>query len=292
MTTLAMASRFNSMTTRVFSSDSSRTARDVGDDLLVDQLGDALDQHGAVHVVRDFGDDDLLAPALELFDAHLAAHLEAASAGGEVVLDRLDSANHAAGGEVRPFDELHQLLDGDVRIVYLGANAVHHLAQVVRGHVGGHADGDAGAAVDQQVGKGRREDGRLGAGLVVVGDEIHRVLVHVQHAGPRPGGSCGPRCSAWRRGDRPRPSRNCPGRPPAVRAWPRAGPCGRGWDKSPPRRGDDNCRWCRRRFWRTCGAGGSGKSDRSCMANRMRRCEGFNPSRASGRAREMMTDIE
>jgi len=35
-----------------------------------------------------------------------------------------------------------------------------------------------------------------------------------------------------------------------------------------------------------------GSTPNSCMANRMRRCEGFNPSRTSGRAREIMTDIE
>ena len=45
---------------------------DVGDDLFIDQVGDALDQHGAVHVVGNFRDDDLLAAALELLDAHLA----------------------------------------------------------------------------------------------------------------------------------------------------------------------------------------------------------------------------
>ena len=38
---------------------------DVGDDFLVDQLGDALDQDGAVDVVGNLGDDDLLAAALE-----------------------------------------------------------------------------------------------------------------------------------------------------------------------------------------------------------------------------------
>jgi hypothetical protein len=35
------------------------------------------------------------------------------------------------------------------------------LAQVVRRHVGGHADGDAGRAVDQQVGDAPGQDQRL-----------------------------------------------------------------------------------------------------------------------------------
>ena len=37
---------------------------DAGEDFLVHQFGDALDQLGAVHVKRNLGDDDLLAPAL------------------------------------------------------------------------------------------------------------------------------------------------------------------------------------------------------------------------------------
>ena len=154
---------------------------DVGDDLLVHQLGDALHQHRAVHVVRNFRDDDLLAAAFELLDADLAAHLHAAAPGLEILLDALQPADHAAGREIRPFDELHQLLERDVRVVDLRADAVDDLAQIMRRHVGGHADGDAGAAVDQQVGKRGGKDRRLGAGLVVIGDEIHRVLVHVLH---------------------------------------------------------------------------------------------------------------
>jgi hypothetical protein len=80
--------------------------------------------------------------------------LTAAAAGLEILLDARQSADGAAGGKIRPLDVLHQLLHGDVRVVDLGADAVDHFAQIVRGHVGGHADGDAGAAVDQQVGKG------------------------------------------------------------------------------------------------------------------------------------------
>ena len=60
-------------------------------------------------------------------------------------------------------------------------DAVHHLAQVVRRDVGRHADGDAGRAVDQQVRDGRRQDGRLLGGLVVVRDEIDRLLLEVGH---------------------------------------------------------------------------------------------------------------
>jgi hypothetical protein len=74
----------------------------------------------------------------------------------------------------------HQPFEGDVRVVDLGADGVDDLAEVVRRDVGGHADGDAGAAVDEQVGEGGRKH-RGSVRLVVVGDEIHGVLLHVLH---------------------------------------------------------------------------------------------------------------
>ena len=65
---------------------------------------------------------------------------------------------------------------------------VDDLAEVVRRDVGGHADGDALAAVDQQVGEPRRQHRRLLAAAVVgrlhvdgvfvdVGQQLHRQRV-------------------------------------------------------------------------------------------------------------------
>ena len=76
---------------------------------------------------------------------------------------------------------LHQLFERDVGIVDLRADAIDHFDEIVRRHVRRHADGDAGAAVDEKIWKRRRENGRLGPRLVVVRDEIDRVLLHVGH---------------------------------------------------------------------------------------------------------------
>ena len=54
------------------------------------------------------------------------------------------------------------------------------LDEVVRGHVGGHAHGDAGGAVDQQVREGRGQHRGLHELVVVVRDEVHDVLVEVR----------------------------------------------------------------------------------------------------------------
>ena len=65
------------------------------------------------------------------------------------------------------------------RIVDQRHAGVDQFAQIVRRDVGGHADGDAAGAVDQQIGKARRQHHRLVLVAVVVGLEIDGVLVDV-----------------------------------------------------------------------------------------------------------------
>jgi hypothetical protein len=56
---------------------------------------------------------------------------------------------------------------------------VHHLVEVVRRDVGGHAHRDAAEPVDQQVGQLARQHQRFFFGAVVVGPEIDGFLVDV-----------------------------------------------------------------------------------------------------------------
>ena len=84
-----------------------------------------------------------------------------------------------AGRKIRAGNDLDQLLGGDVGIVDERQAAVDDLAEIVRRHVGGHADRDAAGAVDEQVREARRQNRRLVLGLVVVGREVDRVLVDV-----------------------------------------------------------------------------------------------------------------
>src|SRR5262249_3816730 len=146
---------------------------------------------GAVDVEGDLGDHKVFAPALHLLEADLAAQFDAAAASVEILLDPLDAADHAAGGKIRALDERHQLGDGDLGMVNLGADAVHDFAQVVGGHVGGRAAGDPRAAVDDQVGEGRREHRRLGHAFVVIGNKVDRLFVHVLHEGGAEVGEAG-----------------------------------------------------------------------------------------------------
>ena len=115
------------------------------------------------------------------FEPHFSPDLQAAATRGEIILDAVHAADHATSGEVRSLNVLHQLLDRDVGIIDLGANAIDDFGQVVRWHVRRHADGDARAAIDEQVGKPRRKHCRFGSGFVVGRNKIDCVLVHVLH---------------------------------------------------------------------------------------------------------------
>ena len=157
----------------------------VGDplDLLgVDQVGDALDELGLVDGVGDLGDDDPLPLALVApLDHGFRPELDGPPAGPVGVADPLLVEDVAARGKVRPGDELHDLFEGRVGMVQQVDEAVADLAEVVGRDVGGHADGDARAPVDQEVGEFRRQELGHGQAFVVVRDEVDRVLLDVGH---------------------------------------------------------------------------------------------------------------
>ena len=129
---------------------------DAGELLGVDGVLDLLDDLLRAHHVGQFGDDEAGPAGGELLDLHLGAGLEGAAAGGVGVADAVQAHDPAAGGQVGARDELHEVVEGGVRVGDQVPGGGDDLHEVVRRHVGGHADGDAGGAVDQQV----RERGR------------------------------------------------------------------------------------------------------------------------------------
>ena len=80
-------------------------------------------------------------------------------------------------GKSGPRDVLHQLGRVGRRPLQQEQAGVDQLGGVVRRDGGGHAHGDAGGAVGQQVGEAGRQDHRLFVLAVVGGAEIDRVLV-------------------------------------------------------------------------------------------------------------------
>ena len=131
-----------------------------------------------------YGGDDKPFPAvgvLFVFSLHCAAHDNAATARAESLFNPLIAVNCACCREIRSFDILHQLIHGDVAVVDVGYDAVHHLRKVVGRHVGGHAHCDSGRAVHQQVGYFGRKHHRFLQRFVEVGLEVYRLLLYVNH---------------------------------------------------------------------------------------------------------------
>ena len=152
---------------------------DAVDALVFHHLGDLLDHLLLVDHVGDLGHDDGLAALVVHLDLRAGTDHDAAAAGLIGVLDALAAHDDAAGREVGTLDVLHELVGRDVGVVDIGADRVAGLAEVVRGHVRRHTDGDAGGAVQQQERELGREDGGLELGVVEVVDHVDGILVDV-----------------------------------------------------------------------------------------------------------------
>ena len=107
------------------------------------------------------------------------AHLHDAAPGGVGLTDALEAVDEAGGGEVRPGQRAHQARQLHLRVVDHQAQRVAHLGQVVGRDVGGHADRDAGGAVDEQVGHLGGQHRRLELLAVVVGHPVDGLLADV-----------------------------------------------------------------------------------------------------------------
>ena len=149
-----------------------------GNALVVDQLGDLLDQLFLADCVRDFGDDDLFAAVL-FDDVRLGADFDAAVAGLVELAHRIAAADDRSGREVRAGQILHQLVDGRFGIVQKADGRVDHFTEVVRRNAGRHADADAGGPVDQELRIAGRKHFRLGFGFVEVRDHVDRIFVDI-----------------------------------------------------------------------------------------------------------------
>src|SRR5690606_9782521 len=148
--------------------------------LFLDQLGDLLDQPRLVHLVRNLGNDDgLLATTLHILDFCTGTGVDTATAGAIRLHDAGATVDDAGGGEIRALDVFHQLIDGQLAVLDQRQTAIDHFAQVVRRNVGGHADGNTGGTVDQQVRHPRRHDFRNLFGAVVVRHIVDSFLVEI-----------------------------------------------------------------------------------------------------------------
>jgi hypothetical protein len=142
-------------------------------------LGDLRQHLGAGDLVRQRRHHDVA--ILDLVDR---AHAEAAATGG-VHLDQLVARRDdlGGGGEVRTGHELAQFIQRDAGVLQQRHRRFRDLAQVVRRDVGGHAHGDAGGAVEQQIGQTRRQHAGLVERAVEIGLPVHRALLQLGQQG-------------------------------------------------------------------------------------------------------------
>ena len=147
--------------------------------VVLDPLADPFqDTFGADHE-GELRDDDGLLPGGDVFNmGHRSGH-EGAAALGIGLADPVASYYDTPAGKVGTGDITHQIIKAGVRVTHQVLGGRHDLAQVVGDHIGGHAHGDAGGPVDQEVGYGRGEDNRFLQLVVVVGAEVDGVLVNV-----------------------------------------------------------------------------------------------------------------
>ena len=150
--------------------------------LVAHLLGDVLDELALVDLIRKLGHDDADAVVSPRLGLGAGAHDDAAAAGGIGRADAAAADDDAPRREVRARDVLHKIAERGVRIFEHAHAGVDDLGEVVRRDIRRHADGDARAAVDEQVREAARQHARLAAGLVKVRVPVHGVLVDVaQH---------------------------------------------------------------------------------------------------------------
>ena len=147
---------------------------------LVHQRRNLFHQTGFVESEGNFPDDDGLQALLALFHLHAAAHLHGAASRAVGVVQALARIDKARRREVRPLDEVHQVLDAALRMLQQIVQRVAEFPQVVRRNIGGHAYGNTGRTVEQQVGHLGRKHGRFLQRIVIVGQEIDGFLIQIR----------------------------------------------------------------------------------------------------------------
>src|SRR5439155_19144948 len=160
-----------------------RLVLDVGDafDLLVvDELGDPLQQVFLVDLIGQLVDDDRLAVAfLQVLEVGAGPDQDAAAAGAVALAHAGHAVDDPRRGEVRRRHQFDQVIDRGLGLFQQRLAGVHHLPQVVRRNIGRHAHGDPGGAVDEQIRDLGRQRRRFLLLAVVVGNEIDGFLLDI-----------------------------------------------------------------------------------------------------------------
>ena len=146
---------------------------------LLAELEDLFQHGGFIDLVGNLGDDQQLAAGSPVLHMHAGAEGQLAAAGFIAAADLLVIHQDPAGREVRAGEDLHEIIQGDIRVVHLREDGADRFPQVMGGDVGGQADRDAVGTVDQQVGEAGGDHVRLFEGIVKVEPEGNGVLFNI-----------------------------------------------------------------------------------------------------------------
>ena len=151
------------------------------DALFLHQLRDLLNQARLVDLIRNFTDDDGFTPCL-LIDKHFrtTTHEDSSASRAIRMHDASTAADDAAGREIWPANELHQIIDRQAWRIQQREAGVEHFLDVVRRNVRRHTDCNAGGAVDQQIGQPRRQHIRHFQFFVVVRRKIDCFFIEIR----------------------------------------------------------------------------------------------------------------
>ena len=139
-----------------------------------------LFQHGGlVHLIGNFGDDQQFFPVGTVFNMYPGTKRQFAAAGFISAADLVVVQENAAGGEVRPRKDLHELLQGDLRVIHLRKDGTDGFPKVVSGDVGGETDRNSVGAVDQQIRETGGQHIRFLQGIVKIQPEGNGVLFDI-----------------------------------------------------------------------------------------------------------------
>ena len=149
------------------------------DPLVLDRIGDLFDQRILALLERDFGQHQAAFFAAAFLNDETRADDDGAAPGFIGGAQASGANDQRAGGEIGCRQMLHQIFDADRLVIEPGADGIDDFAQIVRRDIGCHADSNARGAVDQKVGKTRRQHNRLGFRTIVIVLKVDCILVDI-----------------------------------------------------------------------------------------------------------------